>query len=148
LRRRVWRAARDARGFTLIEVFIVLAVLGLILGLAVPRYLGSRRLALGAEADNVLQEVKMAAWSYYQQYASWTAVALGMPLSGSGLFGVTPPANVCWNFGVVATAQNRIVLQARANQSGRPVCALLSPAATIELILQGDGSSSRTQQNL
>lgn len=147
-RSRLARTARDPRGFTLIEVFIVLAVLGIIIGLAIPRYLGSRRTVLVAEADSVLQEVKTAAWGYYQQHSSWTGVALGMPLSGGGLLGVVPPDGICWHFGIVAASQSRIVLQARANGTGRTVCAILSPSATVELTLNGDGATSRTQANL
>ncbi len=146
--RRFVRVARDRRGFTLIEVFIVLAVLGIIIALAIPRYLGSRRTALVAEADNVLQEIKTAAWGYYQQHSSWTGVALGMPLSGSGLLGVVPPGGICWHFGIIAASQSQIVLQARANSAGRTVCAILSPSATVELTLNGDGTTSRTQANL
>ncbi len=56
-------------GFTLIELVVVLAVLGLLLALAVPRYLGARKRAARAEIDNILQEVKTLSWAYYQEYS-------------------------------------------------------------------------------
>jgi prepilin-type N-terminal cleavage/methylation domain-containing protein len=146
--RRTRRKVCKSGGFTIIEVFVVLAVLGIIIALALPRYLGARRTVLVAEADNVLLEVKTAAWGHYQQYQTWAGLPTGLPLSSSDLFGVVPPTGVCWDFGIVSATGEQIVLRARANTSGRMVCGLLSSTATVDLTLAGDGASSRSQANL
>jgi len=78
-------------GFTLIELVVVLAILGILLALAVPRYLGARKRAFKAEIDNILQEVKTLSWAYYQEHdlfpSSITNIAMEMP---SGARWATP----------------------------------------------------------
>lgn len=62
------------QGFTLIEVFVVLAVLGLMITMAMPRYLSARKHMLVAEADNVLEELRTLAWAYYLRHGTWEGI--------------------------------------------------------------------------
>ena len=82
------------RGFTLIELVVVLAILGILIALAVPRYLAARKKAYKAEADNILQEVKSLEWAYYQQYntfdSSATLSLIALPMPGGSHW--NPPA--------------------------------------------------------
>ena len=69
---------------TLVELVAVLAILGIIIALALPRYWGARKNSYRAEADNLLQEVKGLEWGYYQQHSQFdtTGSFLGLVLPG------------------------------------------------------------------
>lgn len=141
VRRPALRACKP--GFTLIELVVVLAILGILVGLATPRYLTSRRSALVAEANNVLQELKTTAWGYYQQYNTWAGLPTG-PLAGTNPLGIEPPGGGCWDYSIEAAGPSSVAFRATGNPS--PVrCGVLSSGATIDLVLNNDGSATRTQ---
>ena len=117
---------RTEHGFTLIELVVSLAILGILLALAIPRYAASGRNALVPEADNVLLEMKTVAWAYYQQYSFFTGLTTATLASNGGF---TAPANACWAFGVLSAGATTIDLQASGNPAGAPTkCNFLGPA--------------------
>jgi prepilin-type N-terminal cleavage/methylation domain-containing protein len=60
---RIWKALRDRRGFTLIEIAIVIAIIGILLLIALPLFSGARTRAYVAEARQIASEWKALAWS-------------------------------------------------------------------------------------
>lgn len=54
---------RNPKGFTLIEIAIVVAIIGLLLAIALPLYSGARTRAYIAEARALTSEWKSLAWS-------------------------------------------------------------------------------------
>jgi prepilin-type N-terminal cleavage/methylation domain-containing protein len=87
---------RRAAGFTLIELVVVLAILGIVISLAVPRYLAARKKAYKVEADNVLQEIKTLEWSYFQEQGAFDTSPNGVAL------GFVPPGRMHWNAPVIS----------------------------------------------
>jgi prepilin-type N-terminal cleavage/methylation domain-containing protein len=119
---------RKEHGFTLIELVVVLAILGILIALAVPRYLAARKKAYKAEADNILQETKTLEWAYYQQYNTFDS-------AGTQL-GLAMPSGAHWNTPAISGGNTNVTI----TMSG-----LLSPLAATDSVfitLSSDGSST------
>ncbi len=114
-------------GFTLIELVVVLAILGILISLAVPRYLGVRKKAYKAEADNLLQEVKTLEWAYYLQYNSFDTTGASI--------GFVMPGGSYWNAPTITGSAQSIQI----TMSGK--LSPLAPTDSVWITLSGDGSS-------
>ncbi len=120
---------RQERGFTLIELVVVLAILGILIALAVPRYLGARKKAYKAEADNVLQEAKTLEWAYYQQYNLFDT-------TGNNI-GLVTPGGMHWGSPAISGTNNALVTMSMTGG--------VSPLAAgdiVSIFLYSDGSSA------
>lgn len=60
---RMGKAGRGERGFTLIEIAVVIAIIGLLIAIALPSFLGARQRAFSAEVRQIASEWKALEFS-------------------------------------------------------------------------------------
>lgn len=119
-------------GFTLIELVVVLAILGILITLAMPAYVSGKKATYRGEAHNVLGEIKTLEWAYYQQYNLFD-------VSGASI-GFAVPGSMHWaapTFSGDAT-QSVQVLMSGCGAS----CSPMGTGDQVSLTLQNDGSST------
>jgi prepilin-type N-terminal cleavage/methylation domain-containing protein len=124
---RIWKARRDERGFTLIELIMVLVILAILLALALPAYLGTRRKAYLAEADQNLQEMRTQAWLHYVEHGTFSG------------FTLTARTSANWSYPAVncTTATQCVMSATNSNLLG-------GGAASVTLTLSDNGTATVT----
>ena len=85
---------RDIRGFTLVELLIVMAVIAVLLSISVAGYRNARVLGAETSAIAALEAINQAQFAYMQtcglQNFAPTLVELGTPVPGSGTAFLSP----------------------------------------------------------
>jgi len=66
-RTRTYPRAFGIHGFTLIELLIVVAIIGILAGIAVPMFLGERKRAMHTEASSNLQSLRLLEEQYFAE---------------------------------------------------------------------------------
>jgi type IV pilus assembly protein PilA len=71
------RLARDESGFTLIELLVVLIIIGVLLAIAIPSYLGFQKKAQQTAAASDVRQAIPDAVAYYSDHNSYAGLATG-----------------------------------------------------------------------
>lgn len=107
MRRLVERIHRDESGFTLIELMVVVMILGILLVLGLPTYLGVKARFQDRAAQTDLRTTVLAARILYTDNATFSSAN---EAPGTGLVSIVP--NLCYVDGVTTSAAG-----------GAPACA-------------------------
>jgi type IV pilus assembly protein PilA len=101
--------ARDESGFTLIELLVVLIIIGVLLAIAVPAYLGFKDRAVKTQVQANVREAIPDAEAYYQDVGNYTNMTLtsGDAPDAGGLLGIDKG---------LPSGTNPLVVKGAANQ--------------------------------
>ena len=66
------KCKKSRQGFTLVELVIVLVILAILVGIALPAFMGVRARAYRAEALQIMSEIKTMGWAYRVEHGDQT----------------------------------------------------------------------------
>lgn len=64
---------RNQKGFTLIELMIVVVIIGILAALAIPRFMTASTKSKQSEAKQILKQVYVMERAYFQEYGSYSS---------------------------------------------------------------------------
>jgi type IV pilus assembly protein PilA len=71
---KLWQRLQREEGFTLIELLVVIVIIGILLAIAVPSYLGFRNRAADSAAQANIRSAVPSAEAYYADNGNYTAM--------------------------------------------------------------------------
>ena len=106
---------RNQRGFTLVELMIVVVIIGILASLAIPRFMGATDKAKLAEFKPILKQAVILYNAYYQENGTYITPSGGIGENGNPDIGFDLPSG-----------KSRFTYKAEESESGVVVTASLN----------------------
>jgi type IV pilus assembly protein PilA len=74
------RKLRNRKGFTLVELMIVVAIIGILAAIAIPNFLNFRLKAKTSEAKSNLGAIRSTEVAYYAEWSTWVGAQAFVPI--------------------------------------------------------------------
>ena len=98
------RTNKQRKGFTLIELMIVVAIIGILASIALPNYVNMRKKSMSAEAKTNLGDLRMMMEAYHVEYNVYS--------NDLNRLRYIQPAGARYTYSIAAAATDHCTLQA------------------------------------
>lgn len=108
----------NRKGFTLIELMIVVVIIGILAALAIPRFMKSTSKAKQSEARQILKQIYTMQHTYRQANTTYGDAGVTIAANTGGTFpdiGVDVGVNAMYEYAVTAADANGFTATATAN---------------------------------